>query len=288
MEPVPVVLFAYARPAHLRRTLACLRENAVPRILAYADAPRTPAQREAVDEVRGILRAVDWTELTLVERKENLGLGVSILTGVEAALAEHQAVLVFEDDLECVPGTYAYLCAALEAYRDDPAVMSVTGWTHPRTTPRGVETPYFDGRAESWTWGTWRRAWKRMDRGASDLLLDCERKGIDPYRYGKDLVQMAAIERKRNLWAVRWLYQHILHGGLCLRPPRSLVNHFGLGEGATNAGAAFEWTVPELLPCPPLPPVWPRAVEHPDCARLWREAYGEAGTIRRLVDRLLR
>ena len=285
---IPVVLFAYARPDHLRRTLACLRENRVPAIVAFSDAPKTPAQREGVEKVRAILRTIDWTALDLVERKENLGLGVSIRSGVEEALERHESVLVFEDDLECAPGTYAFLCAALEAYRGDPAVMSVTGWTHPRVTPAGVETPYFDGRAECWTWGTWRRAWKGMDRSARELLLECERNGIDSYRYGRDLVQMAAIERQRNIWAVRWSYHHILRGGLCLRPPRSLVNHFGLGEGATNAGGADEWTVPELRPCPPVPTVWPRAVEHPDCARLWREQCGEAGMIRRLVDRLRR
>ena len=146
MAPVPVVLFAYARPDHLRRTLEGLRENGVPLLLAFSDAPRKLSARAGVDEVRRILRAVDWTELKLVERPSNLGLGISIRTGVEEALRDHEAILVFEDDLACVPGTYAWLCAALASYRDDPAVMSVTGWTHPRVTPRGVGGPYFDGR----------------------------------------------------------------------------------------------------------------------------------------------
>ena len=75
-------------------------------------------------------------------------------------LAEHDSLLVFEDDLICVPGAYAFLCEALARYRDDPAVLSVTGWTHPSVTPPGVASPYFDGRPESWSWGTWRRAWR--------------------------------------------------------------------------------------------------------------------------------
>jgi hypothetical protein len=287
MESIPVVLFAYARPTHLKRTLACLRKDRVPRILAFSDAPRTPADRAGVEEVRAILRAIDWTDLALVERPANLGLGVSIRTGVGEALDRYESILVFEDDLECMPGTYGYLCAALQAYRDEPAVMSVTGWTHPRITPAGIDGPYFDGRAECWTWGTWRRSWTGMDRSARELMDDCARAGIDPYRYGADLPQMAAGERRRNIWAVRWLYHHILRRGLCFRPPHSLVDHVGLGDGATNAGANFEWTISQLLPCPPLPSTWPRPVEHPDCARLWRQACGEAGLVRRVFDRLV-
>jgi hypothetical protein len=286
MATIPVVLFAYSRVACLRKTLDCLRQNAVPRLLVFSDGPKTPAQRQGVDEVRRLLRAIDWTDVSLVERPENLGLGTSIRAGVEEALAQHESILVFEDDLECVPGTYAYLCAALDAYRDDPKVMSVTGWTHPSVTPGGIDGPYFDGRAECWTWGTWGRSWQGMDRSARELIAECEGAGIDPYRYGRDLVGMAALEKKRNIWAVRWLYNHILRNGLCVRPPRSLVNHIGLGDGATNAGADVEWTHAELQPCPPPPTAWPHAAEHPECAPRWRRACGDAGLVRRAFDRL--
>lgn len=280
---IPVVLFAYARPSHLRRTLDCLRENAVPKIIAFSDAPKTPAHQEGVLEVRRMLRAIDWTEVELTERRENLGLGVSIRTGVEEALRRHEAVIVFEDDLACTPGAYAWMCAALEAYRDEPKAMSVTGWTHPRVTPAGVAAPYFDGRAECWTWGTWRRSWQGMDRSAAELVAECDGKGIDPYRYGADLMRQAAAERRLNIWAVRWLYHHLVQGGLCLRPPRSMVDHFGLGAQATNAGGAQMWSV---QPSAPPAAEWPPAVENPECARLWHDTQGGAGPLRRAWHRL--
>jgi hypothetical protein len=221
-----------------------------------------------------MLRAVDWCELELHERTENLGLGRSILTGVTEALNRHQAVIVFEDDLICVAGTYKYLTAALERYRDDPRVFSVTGWTHPRVTPSDIgEQPYFDGRAECWSWGTWGRAWQGMDRPAMELLRACRARGIDPAHYGYDLPQTAAAELRMNVWAVRFLYLHIMNKALCLRPARSLVDHIGWGAGATNASAASDWANPPLQPCPPIPDRWPEPVEAPACAGLWTCAY---------------
>jgi hypothetical protein len=273
MAATPVVLFAYNRPAHLRRTLECLRADRVPLIHAFSDGPRSGAEAAAVGAVRDVLRGIDWCELVLEERPRNLGLGRSILTGVSQALERYPRVLVFEDDLICVPGTYRYLSAALERYRDEAAVMSVTGWTHPRVTPPDVgERPYFDGRAECWVWGTWARAWRGMDRDALSLMRECRARGIDVHAYGWDLAAMARQERRRNIWAVRWLYWHMLNRGLCLRPPVSLVEHMGFDAQATNARDAGDWTGAPLGPCPALPREWPPAREHPECARLWRLA----------------
>ena len=272
---VPIALFAYARPDHLQQTLEGLRANQVPLIYAFSDAPRTPDKQPAVAAVRQILRTIDWCEVVLCEREENLGLGKSIMTGVTSVLSKHEAIIVFEDDFICVPGTYQYLCAALEAYRDNLSVMSVAGWTHPSVTPSHViEQPYFDGRAECWVWGTWARVWQEMDKDAKTLMQMCEAQGIDPYRYGADLPAMAAVELQQNIWAVRFLYFHILHQGLCLRPPHSMVEHIGFDSQATNASDASQWSNPPLKACPALPQEWPEPIENPECTQLWQTACG--------------
>ena len=272
MNSVPVILFAYARPDHLRRTLDCLRENRVPLIYAFSDGPRTVEYGSAVTQVRDLLRAIDWCEVVLCERESNMGLGRSILAGVEEILARYEMCIVFEDDLICVPGTYRYLVEGLRHYEDDSRVMSVTGWTHPLVTPSNiVDQPYFDGRAECWVWGTWARAWKGMDRDAKSLMLACESQGIDRNKYGTDLPAMAEDEAKKNIWAVRFLYHHMVNTGLCLRPPWSMVEHIGCDAQATNAHSLGPWTSAPLKPCPPLPDQWPAISEHSECPFIWQK-----------------
>ena len=294
---IPCIVFAYARPDHLRRTLDCLRENQVPMIYAFSDAPRTPDKAAAVAQVREMLRAIDWCEVVLCERETNLGLGRSILTGVTEVMGKHETAIIFEDDLICVPGTYRYLCAALEHYRDVPHVMSVTGWTHPLVTPQDVtDQPYFDGRAECWVWGTWARAWRGMEVDAKTLMEQCDEQGIDIYGYGADLVTMAKDELRRNIWAVRLLYLHILNRGICLRPPWSMVEHIGFDSDATNAKTAAWLESLPLNSCPPIPTKWPEPVENPVCGSLHQKVCGGRPTIwsrlyafaRRVVSKVLR
>jgi len=242
-----------------------------------------------VREVREILHGTDWCEVILCERPENLGLGRSVRAGVTSVLEKHDAALIFEDDLICVPGTYAYLSAALEHYQNDTQVMSVTGWTHPSVTPDNITLdPYFDGRAECWVWGTWARAWTGMHRSARELLAECKARHIDVYRYGADLPAMAEIELARNIWAVRWLYLHILRGGLCFRPPHTLVEHIGFDSLATNATDGRQWSNPPLEACPAIPNQWPEPIENSQCASLWKQAYGGRPSWPRRLRRKLR
>ncbi|OLT11160.1 hypothetical protein BJF79_04510 [Actinomadura sp. CNU-125] len=269
---IPVAVFAWRRPDVLARTVEALRHERIPLLVAFSDGPRDAADRAGVRAVREVLRGVDWCPVEIVERDANLGLGRSVRAGVGHVLARHESAIFLEEDIVCRPGTYAYLGAALRHYAADERVVSVTGWTHPMIAPE-VSGPYFDGKGECWAWGTWRRAWAGADRPALDIMRDCAGRGIDVERYGSDMPKMAAEAAPRNLWAVGWWYHHMLTGGLCLRPPRSLCEHEGWDDLATTAHpTGLRWRNPPLGPCPPVPREWPEPVEHPDCPDLWRAA----------------
>jgi hypothetical protein len=288
VNPIPIVLFAYARPAHLARVLACLREDRVPLICAFADGAKGEGDAPAVMETRALLRGVDWCELRLVERERNLGLGRNVLAGVTEVAARHEAFIVWEDDIVGVPGAYAWLCAALTHYARDERVMSVTAWTHPRVTPADVgDAPYFDARAECWVWGSWARAWRGMNDGSAlEKMLAAARGGITPDAYGADLPQMAREEQRKNIWAVRWLYHHFASGGLCVRPPWSLVDNIGFDAQATNAADATRWAHTTLRPAPPIPERWPEPRERPDCRKLAAAAYPRRRLLARVWGRM--
>jgi hypothetical protein len=271
LKMVPVILFVYKRLDVLEKTLGCLRENHIPKLIIYSDGAKSEQDSPAIQSIRDFLSKIDWCEVERHDRPQNYGLGKNILTGVTEVLESYESVLVWEDDLICVPGTYAYLCAALEHYSNEPRVMSVTGWTNRHVTPSNVEgNPYFDGRAESLVWGTWRRAWLGMtEETALEKMAKIQMQGGNIAKYGGDLSAMAKRELASNIWAVRFLYHHILNQGLCLRPPWSMVEHIGFDARSTNANSKNVWFVNgELSTCPSIPEKWPEPVENSECAKL--------------------
>jgi putative methyltransferase (TIGR04325 family) len=119
-------------------------------------------------------------------------------------------------------------------------------------------------------------------------MEECRARGLDIYRYGSDLVEMAETELERNIWAVRFLYLHMLHQGLCLRPPWSMVEHFGFAPEATNAKDESWLRNPPLQAAPKIPSHWPDPVENPECAKLHKQAAGELPSPRTVVVRSAR
>lgn len=272
-EVIPVVLFAYRRADLLRRALASLRANDVPLIYAFSDGPRDAEVAAEVAEVRAELRAVDWTRIEIAEASVNLGVATAELQGIEGVLEHHEMAVMVEEDLEFGPGTYDFICAGLRHYRNDSLAMGVTAWNHPRLTPAGVTQPYFTGRMSGLMWGTWKRAWSGMlEATALKRLQECRAKGIDPSRYGDDLLHAPADDEAKGMWDLRFNLHMLARDGLFLFPALSMVRHTGYDARATNSPDGTGWTDVVSMP-PNLAEVrWPAVLEHPGSAAPWRTA----------------
>jgi len=271
---VPVALFAYRRADLLARTLAALRANGVTLIHAFADGARSEADQSAVAEVRQAIHAVDWAELHVVLRPENVGLNSSIVEGISQVLSIHEQVVVCEEDIEFAPGAYAYMCAALERYRGEPRVMSIGGWTHARMTPADAQdAPHFTGRFTEWGWATWRRAWAGFPASTRrDLRERCVARGIDLGKYGWDIADWFAPGTDRDSWDYNFNLHMMLRDGLTLLPPRAMTLHVGYDARSSHIQDRTAWNDRAESPPAPAEVRWPEVRENPGSAELWRAA----------------
>src|SRR3954466_10417958 len=99
----PIGLFAYNRPAHLARALNALArcpELATSPLVIFCDGAKHDGAREAVQETRRVARELAPPHARIVERDHNLGLAVSMRTGVSALCDEFGRAIILEDDLE--------------------------------------------------------------------------------------------------------------------------------------------------------------------------------------------
>ena len=157
---IPVALFAYARPDHLKQTLDGLKRNNVPLIYAFCDGPKDETKIEKVEEVRSLIRSIDWAKVIITERETNWGLGTSIRAGITEVLNKHDKVIVIEDDIVMRPGAYEFTCNALNHFENDVRVMTVSMWNHPMLLLQEKSyNGFFSKRFMCWGWGTYKWAW---------------------------------------------------------------------------------------------------------------------------------
>jgi hypothetical protein len=257
MMKAPIALFAYRRPDHLRHTLSALQANPESRessLYVFSDAPRDDAASDDVGEVRELLTAIGgFAEVHVVHREENFGLARNITQGVTDVLANHDRVIVVEDDIVVSPFFLRFMNEALKAYREEPRVGSISGYCYP--LDRAVGESFFIRGSDCWGWATWRERWKTFNPDGRALLAQLRRRGLThafDFEGTMGFTRMLEdqIAGRNDSWAVRWHAACFLNGLLILYPGRPLAHNIGQdGTGTHNKCADDSYDV-RLSPTP--------------------------------------
>lgn len=258
MTTAPVALFTYKRPEHTKATLDALARNDLADqtdLIIYSDAARTAADEAAVAAVRALIRqTTGFRSVRVVERSANLGLARSIITGVSEILQDHETVIVVEDDLLTARHFLAFMNEALRHYAADPRAFSVTGHTFPAKAlriPRDYAYDTYAGvRCSSWSWGTWRDRWARVDWDMTYYpeFCACEDLQARFNRGGGDMTAMLHMQHRGAIdsWAIRFCYAHTANDMHCIYPVRTLVKNIGLDNSGTHSTPEPKFIHPSL------------------------------------------
>lgn len=241
----PVVVFAYRRPDHLRKTLAslmlCEGFDESP-VIVYCDGARDANELASVMATREVAQTMLGGHAEYRFSDMNRGLSSSVISGVSETIERFGRVIVVEDDLQLSSSFLTFMNRALEKYADEEMIFQVSGYQFDVQELRGTTTALFLPFTVSWGWATWKRAWDKFDplaTGWSALHTDKtlrHRFNLDgTYDYANMLVRQ--MEGCRDSWAIRWYWSVFRMNGLVLFPPVSLVQNTGFdGSGSHGRG----------------------------------------------------
>lgn len=237
----PVVLFAFNRPEHTKRTLDALAANALAprtRLVVYCDGARDVRDKEAVAEVRAVTHAAQgFLSVDVRASERNRGLAASIITGVSEVCRDYGRVIVLEDDLVTSNAFLSFMNEALHRYQDEPAVWHVSGWNYP-IEQAGLGDAFFLRVMNCWGWATWFDRWQHYRRDAKALVKSFTRSDIERFSLNGagdfwKQVELNASGRM-NTWAVFWYATIFQQRGLCLNPSVSYVLNIGHDGSGTH------------------------------------------------------
>ena len=243
MAASPIGLFVYKRPEYAARALRALArcsELATSPLVIYCDGPKPTADaaaRARIDETRRIVRDLAPAHARVIERPDNLGLAVSMRTGVGELCDEYGRAIILEDDLEVSSTFLRFMSDALDRYVDEPRVMQISGYMFP-VEIAGEDDALFVPLISCWGWAVWARSWAKLDSGAS-WFARLERDAALRQRFDLDdaypYFEMLGAQHRGEIdsWGIRWYLDVFANDGIVLHPRTSLVANRGHdGSGA--------------------------------------------------------
>jgi len=260
----PIILFAYNRPNHLRKTLTWLGQNELANestLYIFCDGPKPNATAEQLAKVQAarnvaheLAIAPTFKEVHIFEREENLGLGTSVITRVTEIINKHGRAIVLEDDLETSPYFLSYMNQCLEHYDARKSVFSISGLSRPhpeRFYPKDYPYDVYVSLTHHPTgWGTWADRWNQVDWNANLFeIVEQQPAMIEAFcrieEGDYDALQKWRKTRK-NIWSIRFAFAHFVNHAVSICPIVSYINHIGWDSEATNATSSSQWNFDRL------------------------------------------
>lgn len=239
----PICLFTYNRLFETKQTVKALQQNYLApesELFIFSDGPKNENAKSKIDEVRAFLKTIDgFKKVTIFEAKKNKGLANSIIDGVTQIIQQYGKVIVLEDDLVTSPNFLDFMNQALDFYKSNAKIFSISGFTLGLPSLKQMNSDYYLGyRASSWGWATWLDRWTNVDWMVKDYdsFLKNNTAKLKLNRGGSDMSSMLKnqMSGKIDSWAIRWCYDQSKKDMLTVFPTSSKVESIGFGANATH------------------------------------------------------
>lgn len=248
MQLSPIVLFTYKRLDTLIKTMTALSANTLAAssdLYIYSDGLKWAKDKAAIAKVRAYLKTINgFKSITIHESPVNKGLANSIIDGVTHIINQYGSVIVLEDDLVSSPNFLNYMNDALNFYRNEAKVFSITGFSTPINSPHPDSDVYFTSRGSSWGWATWKDRWSTIDWEVKDYSVFKKDKTLrrNFNKMGSDKSQMLERQMRGKIdsWAIRWCYHQFKNDLFSVHPFGSKIVNIGFySADATNTKEKF-------------------------------------------------
>jgi len=243
----PIILFTYRRIPE--KTIKSLQSNKISRdseLFIFSDGYKNEIDKKDVLEVRKYLKTIKgFKNITIIEREQNWGLAKNIIKGVTEIINKYEKVIVLEDDLIVSNDFLEYMNGALEFYKDEKKIWSISGYTPPLKCLENYDRDvYISVRANSWGWATWKDRWKTIDWDIKDWKeFKKDKKGIKRFNLGgNDMFKMLELQMlgKIDSWAIRWCYNQFKQYKYTVYPKCSKIINIGFDNVGTHNSTGFE------------------------------------------------
>lgn len=246
---IATLLFTYHRSYHLEQVLTSLKKNTLlpQKLFVFQDGLKPEEDDCEWKKVNDLIHKIDWCDNEIIVSAFNRGLAASIISGINYAFNEYDAVIVLEDD--CVPSYdfIKFMEQCFVKYEDNKKVYSVSGYSWPISLEKNQYDVYTCGRISTWGWGTWKDRWDSyvIDNDILNRLKNDKLKSENLATWGNDCEKMLLdkIVGKNDSWAIYWGLKIIENEGICINPYQSLIQNIGMDGSGVHCGRTYKFQV---------------------------------------------
>lgn len=154
-----IAVFCYKRAAKLKTAMEALLKNPECReldIIFFCDGARNEKDLPGVMATRDYINSLTGFKNVLKQfREKNLSTGPNFQQGLTYLCKHYEQFIVIEDDLVVTPNYLRYMLDALDFYRDEKSVFTISGFAFPMKKEDYPFDTFIHERFCCYGWASW-------------------------------------------------------------------------------------------------------------------------------------
>ena len=238
-----IAVFCYKRAAKLKTAMEALLKN--PEcgeldIIFFCDGAKSDKDLPGVMATRNYINSLTGFRNVLTQfREKNLSTGPNFQQGLTYLCKHYEQFIVIEDDLVVTPNYLRYMLDALDFYRDEKSVFTISGFAFPLKKENYPFDTFIHERFCCYGWGSWSNRvqqviWdheqlQSLMKTSPDFKARLDREGMDLYRILKK-----QLDGTISTWDIQ-MQVHVAENRLkVVYPVLSKASNIGFDNESTN------------------------------------------------------
>jgi len=243
MNQLPVAIFAYNRPSHLKRLLISLEGSNIHCFDFFLDGPKNEKDKLIQDQIIFMIKNSHF-KTTIVRHKKNLGLANSLEFGLNYMSKKYNYFVILEDDIVPFKAFFKFVKLNLDKFKDEDNIAAICVYQFNeinkirKTNNSSVVLDFFI----PWGWATWSKKWIDYKLNKNNIFI---KNKIYNKSYIVKFLKNIIKKKPKDIWSANYILYNILRDKKFIFPTSTLIKNIGLDGSGINSKVTNDLYVTE-------------------------------------------
>ena len=233
MKQLPIAIFAYNRPSHLKRLLISLEANKIKYINFFLDGPKNKKDKLIQDHILSMLKNSKFKSI-IIKQKKNIGLAKSTEFGLNYMAKKYEYFVVLEDDVVPYKNFFKFMKLNLEKFKNSNQIGGVCGYQLKEINEikKKENNSIFLDFFIPWGWATWSKNWIKYTKERKLIL---KKNKINKKNYFESFLCKKIKNKPKKIWTAKFILFNLLQKNKFIFPSSTLSKNIGFDGSGINS-----------------------------------------------------
>lgn len=243
MHQLPLAVFSYNRPSHLKRLFIALESYKIKSFVFFLDGPKNKKDKLIQDQILMMVKNSPF-DVKIIHQKKNIGLAKSMENGLNFMRKKYPYFVILEDDVVPYKNFFKFIKQNIKYLTKNDNLSAICGYQLQeinKLNKKENNTIILDFFIP-WGWATTRDSWNNYLKHKNTILKKIDKKNKN---FFIKFLKNQKNKKPKSLWTAGFILFNLMQKKKFIFPSSTLTKNIGFDGSGVNSKITNNLTVIE-------------------------------------------